>query len=154
MSALRLEAVGRGTVPFQLLLYPLIHLDDGLWRREVFRSLRVVGRVAAGMISERLGAPTFPSLLGQDLSLSPPTFLVAGRHDPVRPDVEAYAAALGDVGVPVQAVIDAGLLHGSLNLTHLSGAARRALAEAGQGLGAAVRRRADAAPLAAGEMIL
>jgi hypothetical protein len=68
--------------------------------------------------------------------------------------VEAYAAALAVAGVPVETVIDGGLLHGSLNLTHLSGAARRALVEAGRKLGAAVRREADTSPLAAGDAIL
>jgi acetyl esterase len=65
-----------------------------------------------------------------DLTGLPPTLLATAEHDPLRDEGNALAQQLRDVGVEVQHVPHAGLVHGFLGLGHVSVVA----AEAGRDL--------------------
>ena len=65
-----------------------------------------------------------------DLTGLPPTLLATAEHDPLRDEGNALVQQLRDVGVEVQHVPHAGLVHGFLGLGHVSEAA----AEAGRDL--------------------
>ena len=144
LCALRLNAEKPGSVPLQLLLYPLIHLQDDIWSSEILRSLRLVGRIAVAYIRAQTGSVLYPSLLNQDLRASPSTILAVGELlDPVRADVEAYASSLTKAKIPIVDRRYGGLLHGELNLTDVSSRAVNALRDIGQVL----RRELDRASL-------
>jgi acetyl esterase len=74
-----------------------------------------------------------------DLAALPPTQLVTAAFDPLRDEGEAYADALRAAGVPVLARRVPGQVHGFLNMTGLSPAARAAVVEIGGTLRALAR---------------
>ena len=67
-----------GAVALQILLYPLIHVQDSLWADEELRNFRFLGRVACLYIARSLGGEALPSLLDVDLSAAPPTIVAGG----------------------------------------------------------------------------
>ena len=132
MMALEINRASPGAVPLQILLYPLVHVEDGLWADEEIRNFRFVGRLAVLYIARSLGAEPFPSLLDVDLSASPATIIAGGGPlDPVRADVRAYIAALRAKGAHVLERKYPELLHGGLNLTAFSKTAINVLNEVG-----------------------
>lgn len=137
-----LNAERPGAVAAQILIYPLLHIDDGVWSQSVFKHARIVGRAAVAYIRSQLGesAVTTPSLLVQDLPPPPPTLIaMGGALDPVRPDAEAYARKIEAAGVrPV--ILEYPLLpHGFANLTHVSAASRKAMTQIGEAAGSLLR---------------
>jgi acetyl esterase len=70
-------------------------------------------------------------LLGAGCGPLPPAVLVTAEFDPLRDEGEAYADALRAAGTTVDAVRVPGMVHGFVNLTTLSPAARRAVVDAG-----------------------
>ena len=134
-----------GRIKAQLLLYPLLQLDDEVWARSVFTDSRIVGRVAVQYIRAQLAAANAgaPSLLGTAAASAPPTFVVTGGVlDPVRPDALDYVRSLEAVGAACVLKQYSGQLHGFLNLTHVSKVARQAIEEIGSVFGEAMRKRA------------
>lgn len=130
--ALEINRVSPRAVALQVLLYPLIHVQDSLWAEEELRNFRFLGRVACLFIAKSLGAEELPSLLDVDLSASPPTIVAGGGPmDPVRADVKAFVDALREVGVPVTERKYPVLMHGGLNFTAYSKTAVDALQEVG-----------------------
>lgn len=130
---LELNRVTPGAVPLQVLLYPLVHVQDSLWADEELRNFRFLGRVAALYIARSLGAEALPSLLDVDLSAAPPTIIAGGgAMDPVRNDAKALVDALRRSGVPVIEKKYPVLMHGGLNFTAYSKTATTALREVGQ----------------------
>ncbi|MCA8886486.1 MAG: alpha/beta hydrolase [Hyphomonadaceae bacterium] len=122
-----------GAVPLQVLLYPLVHVQDSLWADEELRNFRFLGRVAALYIARSLGAEELPSLLDVDLSAAPPTIIAGGGPmDPVRNDSKALVEALRKAGVNVTEKKYPVLMHGGLNFTAYSKTATTALQEVGQ----------------------
>ncbi len=122
-----------GAVPLQVLLYPLVHVQDSLWADEELRNFRFLGRVAALYIARSLGAEGLPSLLEVDLSASPPTIVAGGgAMDPVRNDAKALVDALRRAGVQVSEKKYPVLMHGGLNFTAYSKTATTALQDVGQ----------------------
>ena len=117
-----------GLIDRTFLIYPLLHLDDAIWKTGN-AGLRPVGRVAVNLIRSRLiEAP--PNLLETDPSADPPCILTyGGLADPVRPDCQAYETALRHAGVPVAVAAFKTLPHGYANFTHLLPAARSAIDE-------------------------
>jgi acetyl esterase len=131
--ALEINRATPGAVALQVLLYPLIHVDDSLWSDEELRNFRFLGRVASIYISRALGAENLPSLLDVDLSAAPPTLVAGGGPlDPVRNDVKAFVDALRRAEVFVTERKFPELVHGGLNFTAYSRTATKALEAVGE----------------------
>ncbi len=132
-NALEINRATPGAVALQVLLYPLIHVQDTLWADEELRNFRFLGRVACLYIARSLGAEALPSLLDVDVSAAPPTIIAGGgAMDPVRNDVKAFAQKLREAGVPVTEKKYPVLMHGGLNFTAYSKTATTALKEVGE----------------------
>jgi acetyl esterase len=130
--ALEINRATPGAVALQVLLYPLIHVQDSLWADEELRNFRILGRVAALYIARSLGAEALPSLLDVDLSCAPPTIIAGGGPlDPVRNDTKTFADALTRAGVRVTERKYPVLMHGGLNFTAYSKTATKALQDVG-----------------------
>lgn len=131
--ALEINRATPGAIAMQVLLYPLIHVQDSLWAEEELRNFRFLGRVACLYIARSLGAEALPSLLDVDLSAAPPTIVAGGGPmDPVRADVKLFVDALRRAGVDVQEKKYPVLMHGGLNFTAYSKTATNALQEVGE----------------------
>jgi acetyl esterase len=133
--AARLNAERRGAVIGQVLLYPLLQLDDATWASSIFADSRIVGRVVVRYIRRQLSSDdlAIPSLTDMELGHVPPTVLaVGGPLDPCRPDGLAFAARLRDVGKPVTLLEYRRLPHAFASITHVSPTARNAVTEIGR----------------------
>jgi len=138
-----------GTIAAQVLIYPLLQLDEDVWASSVFRDSRAIGRLAVKYIRAQLSdiAVTIPSLLEVAAGGAPPTIIAAGGMlDPTRPDARAYAERLSRSGGTVIFREYEPLMHGFGNLAHTSPAARAALAEIGELAGAMLRGSAPTSP--------
>lgn len=136
--AMEINRATPGAIALQVLLYPLIHVQDSLWAAEELRNFRFLGRVACLYIAKSLGGEALPSLLDVDLTHAPPTIVAGGGPmDPVRADVKAFMGKLATAGVPVTERKYPVLMHGGLNFTAYSKTAVTALQE----VGALVRER-------------
>jgi acetyl esterase len=130
--ALEINRATPGAIALQVLLYPLIHVQDSLWAAEELRNFRFLGRVACLYIAKSLGAESLPSLLDIDLAHAPPTIVAGGGPmDPVRADVKAFVGKLAAAGVAVSERKYPVLMHGGLNFTAYSKTATTALQEVG-----------------------
>jgi len=130
--ALEINRTTPGAIALQVLLYPLIHVQDSLWADEEVRNFRFLGRVACLYIAKSLGAEALPSLLDIDVSAAPPTIVAGGGPmDPVRNDVKAFIERLRNAGVRVSERKYPVLMHGGLNFTAYSKTATSALQEVG-----------------------
>lgn len=126
--ARRLNAQTPGAVTRTFLIYPLLHLDDAIWKT-ANTGLRPVGRAAVHLIRARL-VESPPNLLKAEVAADPPCVLTyGGLADPVRPDCQAYEAALRAAGVPLHVAGFKALPHGYANFTHLLSPARAAVDE-------------------------
>ena len=131
--SLELNAQTPGAAALQILLYPLVHVQDSLWAAEELRNFRFLGRVACLYIARSLGGADLPSLLDLDLSAAPPTIVAGGGPmDPVRADVKAFVDALRRAGAPVTERKYPALMHGGLNFTAYSKIATNALNDVGE----------------------
>lgn len=130
--ALDINRATPGAVALQILLYPLVHVQDSMWADEELRNFRFLGRVACLYIARSLGAEELPSLLDVDLSAAPPTIVAGGGPmDPVRNDVRAFVGKLRASGVRVTERKYPVLMHGGLNFTAYSKTAVSALQDVG-----------------------
>lgn len=139
----RLNAERKDAVAGQLLIYPLLNLDDEVWASSVAAESRILGRLAVAYIRAQLQTIGMdaPSLLEPDPALAPRTVVVSGgRLDPCRPDARRYAETLAGGGGEVVVREYLALPHGFANFTHASAAAREAVAEIGALLGHSLRR--------------
>jgi acetyl esterase len=131
--ALEINRVTPGAIALQVLLYPLIHVQDSMWADEELRNFRFLGRVAAFYIARSLGAEALPSLLDVDLTAAPTTIVAGGgAMDPVRADAKAFVDALRKAGVRVVEKKYPALMHGGLNFTAYSKTAVTALQDVGE----------------------
>jgi acetyl esterase len=131
--SLELNRAKPDSVALQILLYPLVHVQDSLWADEELRNFRFLGRVACLYIARSLGAEALPSLLDVDLAAAPPSIVAGGGPmDPVRADVKAFVEALRKAGVRVTEKKYPVLMHGGLNFTAYSKTATTALQEVGE----------------------
>lgn len=127
-----LNAETPGAVRAQVLVYPLLSMDDDVWASTLVQDARIVGRLAVQFIRAQLATEEGHSLLAGDHAATPPTLVVAGDQlDPCRPEAAAYAAELRAAGVPVEERYFALQPHGFINLTHVSAPARDAVSEIG-----------------------
>jgi acetyl esterase len=137
-----LNAAEPGSVAAQVLIYPLLQLDDEVWASSLLRHSRIVGRLTVRYIRAQLleAGATIPSLLDADLAGAPPTLIVAGGMlDPVSPDCAAYFDKLRAAGALVRRLDYPPLMHGFANLTHVLPAARKATDEIGRVAGELLR---------------
>jgi acetyl esterase len=74
------------------------------------------------------------TLLADDLSGLPPTYLATAGFDPLRDEGEMYARRLAEAGVPVVLRRHPDLIHGFANMIGLSSRCREAVAEAASAL--------------------
>ncbi|MBS0384553.1 MAG: alpha/beta hydrolase fold domain-containing protein, partial [Proteobacteria bacterium] len=131
--ALEINARTPGAIALQILLYPLIHVQDSLWAEEELQNFRFLGRLAAFYIARSLGGESLPSLLDVDLSHAPPTIVAGGAAlDPVRADVKAFVEKLCAADIRVIERKYPMLAHGGLNFTAYSKMAAAALQEVGE----------------------
>lgn len=119
----------------QLLVYPPTdHLTDWTSRRAFAQGLLLTGEDIA-YFHANYAAGEDPDderhspLRSADLTELPPTVLVTAAFDPLRDEGEAYAEALRAAGNQVVSWRVPGMVHGFLNLTTLSRAARDAVVE-------------------------
>jgi acetyl esterase len=140
-TAAKLNREQPGRIAGQVLIYPLLELDDEAWASSLSTHSRIVGRVAVGYIRHQLQLDASPPSLAEgDLVPLPPTLMVVGGHlDPCRPEGLRLAARLRDANMRVALLQYPRLPHGFASLTHLSAASRRAMAE----IGREARRLAD-----------
>ncbi len=137
----RVNAETPDAVKAQVLVYPLLTLDDDIWASSLLQDARIVGRLAVQFIRAQLATTEAPSLLGTLTERAPPTLLVAGGPlDPCRPDALTYARELTAAGVDFEERYYTALPHGFINLTHVSAPAREAIAEIGGLTGELLRR--------------
>lgn len=137
----KLNAETPGSVVAQVLVYPLLTLDDDVWASSLLQDARIVGRLAVQFIRAQLATTSAPCLLGTLEGKAPPTLLVAGGPlDPCRPDALTYAQQLTAAGVDFTERYYTALPHGFINLTHVSAPAREAVAEIGTLTGDLLRR--------------
>jgi acetyl esterase len=131
-----------GRFAAQLLIYPLLHVEETLWADSVFHDARIVGRMAVRYIRAQLHTEgvAAPSLLELPMADVPATVLISGGAlDPVRPDAVVLAGRLAEAGVACD-MQDYGVQpHGFLNLTHVSPIAREAAKKAGESLSRMMR---------------
>jgi acetyl esterase len=138
-----------GPMPaFQLLLYPLLQFAD-------IRSKKMSPQESGFFISASLFeffrghylpdpqtymdpriSPLFAS--ADELKTLPPAHVVVCGWDPLHDEGLAYAAKLRAVGIQVSDIEYPSMVHGFLNLTHISATARSAIRDAGKITGKAL----------------
>jgi acetyl esterase len=136
-AAARAHASTPGSIRAQLLLYPLLHLDESAWSEGLMRETRVLGWAAVRYINLQLaGGEPAPSLLAASRIAPIPTLIASGGPlDPCRADAVALATKLRAAGRPVTVREYPTMVHGFGSLTHLSEKARLALRELGALMG-------------------
>jgi acetyl esterase len=139
-GARAVNAGAPGMIAAQVLIYPLLSMDDEVWATTLFQDARIVGRLAVQFIRAQLATSEGHSLLGRSHVTTPPTLVVGGdRLDPCRPEATIYAAELRGAGVAVEERYFALQPHGFINLTHVSQASRDAVREIGALTGALLK---------------
>jgi acetyl esterase len=131
------QAVHDGGPPpcLQLLIYPATDFVERSRSHELFEEGFLLTRADMDWFSATytagadLADPRLSILRADGLEGLPPAIVVTAGFDPLRDEGEAYAARLGEAGVPVLARRFPGLLHGFINLTGLSRTSRDALVE-------------------------
>lgn len=138
-----------GVMPaFQLLLYPLVQFVD-------IRSKKMTFQEGSFFISptlfdyfrdsyidsetERMDPRVSPLFAAnEDFSGLPPAHFVLCGWDPLKDEGKAYASKLAVHGVPVSIREHPGMVHGFMNMTAVSVAAREAIHDAGEVVGRAL----------------
>ncbi|MEM8617339.1 MAG: alpha/beta hydrolase [Pseudomonadota bacterium] len=141
-----------GPLPaFQLLLYPLVQFVD-------IRSKKLTFQEGGFFLSPNLFDyfrdsyieaetdrmdPRVSPLFAPDADFSglPPAHFVLCGWDPLKDEGRAYASKLAAHGVPVTIREHPGMVHGFMNMTGLSVAARKAIHDAGEIVGQALGAR-------------
>ena len=138
-----------GPLPaFQLLFYPLVQFADIRTKKLSFQeggfflSPNLFDFFRDSYLSsesERMSVPVSPLFAGEDgFRGLPPTHVVLCGWDPLKDEGRAYADKLAHFGVPVTVREYPGMVHGFLNLTSVSVAARDAISQSGEVVGYAL----------------
>lgn len=131
-------------IDYQLLVYPVT--DCTLASRSMDENAEGYFLTRASMewfVDHYLGDrdpkdPTVSPLFASSLAALPPALVITAEYDPLRDDGEAYAAALREAGVPVEAIRYSGQIHGFMGLAALLDDGKHALDQAGAALRAAL----------------
>ncbi|HWF01689.1 MAG TPA: alpha/beta hydrolase fold domain-containing protein [Caulobacteraceae bacterium] len=137
-AAAALAAEESSTVRAQMLLYPLLHLDEALWRQSALSQTRLLGWGAVRYINRQLQGAVAepPSFLDAGAVAPAPCVIVAGGTlDPCRADAERLAVSLKAADREVVWQENPMLMHGFGHLAHVSVTARRAVEKAGRAVG-------------------
>lgn len=136
-AAVEVNRLRPGALKIQLLIYPLLHVNEAACAAERSRLFRFIGRRAAVTIGGHVledGADPL-ALTDDDVTDAPPTLIVSGGLDPIRAEAQAYAGALQAVGCPVEHLRFAYLHHGGLSFPGLLRSNDAALMRVGEALG-------------------
>jgi len=141
-----LAAATAGRLPkafkVQMLVYPLLHLEDEVWADSLATNTRILGRLAVRYIDTQLGPPDVhaPSLLEEGrLAALSTVIAVGGVLDPCAPDAKPITEGLRARGASVVFREYPAPVHGFGNMTHRFAEARRAVAEIGELTGELLR---------------
>ncbi len=134
LVAKQLHAEREEAIAAQVLIYPLLEMDDAAWADDLLDGSRAAGWAAMKYVRAALAAePQAPSLKSPaDLAPIPTLIATGGALDPCRGHAVAMVEAIRAAGRPVTWLDYPTLLHSFGSLTHLSKAARRALEEIGR----------------------
>jgi acetyl esterase len=137
-TAAHLHADFPGAIRAQLLIYPLLQLDGAVWAESLFEETRAIGWAAVQYINAQLlgAGVTAPSLLSlSEIAPLDSVIVAGGLLDPCKVDAVVLADLLRKAGREVVWRDYPDLIHGFGNLTHVSEAARQAVAETGALIG-------------------
>jgi acetyl esterase len=119
----------------QLLFYPPTRHDPQWPSRVAFADGFLLTAADIAFFHRHYAAGQAPDALdGAALGPLPPAVVVTAEFDPLRDEGEAYAKALRAAGTTIDAVRFNGMVHGFVNLTTLSPAARLAVVDSGRRL--------------------
>jgi acetyl esterase len=146
----QLTGVDGGPVPaFLLIIYPATDFSEKRRSVQLFREGFLLTEsdmdwYTAHYLSDSDAAldPRASPLLAEDLSGTPPAYVVTAGFDPLRDEGEAYALRLREAGVPVALRRHRGLIHGFANMTGVGRTGRGAMLEAAGALRVGVSRAA------------
>jgi acetyl esterase len=132
LAAIATQAL-RDRVHAQLLIYPATDLLGTHPSQDEFATGYLLSKAMTDWINTLYfsGVPPLPrdprhSPLHGDLAGLPPTVVATAEYDVLRDEGEAYAAALSEAGVHVDAVRHPGMIHGFMDQGHVSPAAAAA----------------------------
>jgi acetyl esterase len=131
-------------IDFQLLVYPVVDCTMGHPSiEENAEGYFLTKDAMAWFVGHYLGTtdakdPSVSPLHADSLAGLPPALVITAEFDPLRDEGEAYAAALRDAGVAVEAVRYDGQIHGFVGMAAMLDDGRHALDRAGAALRAAL----------------
>ena len=145
VTALMARDRGGPALRFQLMIYPVTDCGFGT---ESYRENGEGYFLTTGMMRwfwdkylpdpKRAGEGYASPLRAANLSSLPPGLCITAGYDPLRDEGEAYAERLRQAGVDVRTSRYPGMFHGFLSMTAQLDQARKAVAEAGAALRAAL----------------
>ena len=147
-AAVALKARDRGDPPlaFQLLIYPIVdHSFDTPSYSENSEGFGLSREMMSWYWDQYLASPEdgrshlASPLKAPGLSGLPPALVITAEHDVLRDEGEAYAARLGEAGVPVELRRFDGMIHGFLQMADTFDQGMVAIKEAGRALREALR---------------
>jgi acetyl esterase len=144
----QLAAADGGPVPaFLLIIYPATDFSEKRRSVKLFREGFLLTEsdmdwYTAHYLPDKEAErdPRASPLLADDLSGTPPAYVMTAGFDPLRDEGEAYALRLREAGVPVALRRHSGLIHGFANMTGVGRTGRAAMLEAAGALRVGVSR--------------
>jgi acetyl esterase/lipase len=144
----QLAAADGGPVPaFLLIIYPATDFSEKRRSFELFSEGFLLTEsdmdwYTAHYLPDKEAErdPRASPLLADDLSGTPPAYVMTAGFDPLRDEGEAYALRLREAGVPVALRRHSGLIHGFANMTGVGRTGRAAMLEAAGALRVGVSR--------------
>jgi acetyl esterase len=142
-AAVSLMSRDRGgpELALQILVYPVTHHSDDTASYQENAEGYLLTRSAMRWFWDQYlrrpedGAEPYASpILAKSLVGLPPALVITAEYDPLRDEGEAYAARLGEAGVPVMLTRYPGMIHGFFRMINMVDKARAARDEAAAAL--------------------